>query len=123
MGAHFEALDEGVLLEPLDSRYTQVGFSLVSVQVCKQKFLLIGAMISHDNMCYSCLVSSTTYSWRNETSMTYLPMSHVAAHMIDIYLPLVCGGTLYFVDKDCLKGKLVSYSHFTIIVQVGWVCN
>ena len=34
VGAHFEALDEGVLLVPLDPRYTQVGFNLVSVQVC-----------------------------------------------------------------------------------------
>ena len=34
MGAHFEALDEGVLLVPLDLRYTQVGFNLISVQVC-----------------------------------------------------------------------------------------
>ena len=34
MGAHFEALDEGVLLVPLDPRYTQVGFNLVSVHVC-----------------------------------------------------------------------------------------
>ena len=34
MGAHFEALDKGVLLVPLDPRYTQVGFNLISVQVC-----------------------------------------------------------------------------------------
>ena len=34
MGAHFEALDEGVLVAPLDSRYTQVGFNIISVQVC-----------------------------------------------------------------------------------------
>ena len=34
VGAHFEALDEGVLLVLLDSRYTQVGFNLISVQVC-----------------------------------------------------------------------------------------
>ena len=34
VGAHFEALDEGALLVPLDPRYTQVGFNLVSVQVC-----------------------------------------------------------------------------------------
>ena len=65
-------------------------------------------MISHDNICYSCLTSLTTYSWQNEVSMTYLPMSHVAAHLIDIYMPLPCGGTVYFADKDCLKGKLVS---------------
>ena len=34
MGANFEAPDEGVLLVPLDPRYTQVGFNLISVQVC-----------------------------------------------------------------------------------------
>ena len=28
MGAHFGALDEGVLLVPLDPKYTQVGFNL-----------------------------------------------------------------------------------------------
>ena len=34
MGAHFEALGEGVLLVPFDPRYIEVGFNLVSVQVC-----------------------------------------------------------------------------------------
>ena len=34
MGARFEALDEGILLVPSDPRYTQVGFNLISVQVC-----------------------------------------------------------------------------------------
>ena len=34
MGAHFKALDECVLVTPLDPRYVQVGFNLVSVQVC-----------------------------------------------------------------------------------------
>ena len=33
--AHFEALDEGVLLVSLDPRYTQVGFNLIYVQVCE----------------------------------------------------------------------------------------
>ena len=38
MGAHIEALDEGILVAPLDSRHTQVGFNLVSVQVCNVSF-------------------------------------------------------------------------------------
>ena len=33
VGARFEALTEGVLMAPLDPRYTQVGFNLISVQV------------------------------------------------------------------------------------------
>ena len=35
MGAHFETLIEGVLMALLDFRYTQVGFNLISVLVCK----------------------------------------------------------------------------------------
>ena len=36
VGAHFKALEKGVLEEPLNSRYwySQVGFNLISVQVC-----------------------------------------------------------------------------------------
>ena len=33
VGAHFKALLEDDLMAPLDSRYTQVGFNLTSVQV------------------------------------------------------------------------------------------
>ena len=33
VGAHFEALNEPVLKAPSDSRYTQVAFNLISVQV------------------------------------------------------------------------------------------
>ena len=31
VGAHFEPLDEGVFVAPLDPRYTEIGFDLVSV--------------------------------------------------------------------------------------------
>ena len=33
VGAHLEALDEGVLMVPLNPRYTQVGLNSVFVQV------------------------------------------------------------------------------------------
>ena len=32
VGAHIKALNEGILVAPLDSRYTQVGFNLVPVR-------------------------------------------------------------------------------------------
>lgn len=44
----------------------------------------------------------------NERIVSYLPLSHVAAQMVDIYIPLNCAGTLYFADKDALKGTLVN---------------
>ena len=42
MGAHFESLDDGVDVAPLDHRCTQVGFNSVSVQVCVKKTPLFG---------------------------------------------------------------------------------
>ena len=46
MGAHFEALDEGVLLVLLDPRYTQAGFNLVSVQVWSIKEVPLCAQLT-----------------------------------------------------------------------------
>ena len=48
VGAHFEALDEGVLQVPLDSRYTQVELNLASVQVCTIHPLLLNTYIGED---------------------------------------------------------------------------
>ena len=68
---------------------------------------LAGAMLSHDNITYSSLISTRSYNWEHESLMSFLPMSHVAAQMMDNYLTPFCGGTTYFADKDCLKGTLV----------------
>ena len=45
MGAHFEALDDGVLLVLLDPRYTQVGFNIVSVQVCHTVMVFLSNLL------------------------------------------------------------------------------
>ena len=65
-------------------------------------------MISHDNATYCSYIACTTHNWKEETTISYLPMSHVAAHIIDNYLAPFSGGTSYFADKDCMKGTLVS---------------
>ena len=41
VAAHFKGLAEGVLVAPLDSRYTQVGFNLISVQVCNSSICVL----------------------------------------------------------------------------------
>ena len=53
MGAHFEALDEGVRVLPLEPRYTHIGFNLVSVQVCCK--LLCRCMLSLKSWKCDCL--------------------------------------------------------------------
>lgn len=42
-----------------------------------------------------------------EEYISFLPLSHVAAQMADIYCPLTCSATVYFADKNALKGTLI----------------
>lgn len=44
---------------------------------------------------------------KNEVFISYLPLSHVAAQMTDLYLPISTGGLVYFAQPDALKGTLV----------------
>ena len=41
--------------------------------------------------------------FRKERILSYLPMSHVAANMLDIHAPHTVAATVYFADKDVLK--------------------
>ena len=38
--------------------------------------------------------------------MSFLPLSHVAANITDILVMLTCVGTVYFADRNALKGTL-----------------
>ena len=49
MGARFEALIEGVLIAPLDYRYTEVGFNFISAQVCDDSNLGLFLTTSLEN--------------------------------------------------------------------------
>ena len=69
-------------------------------------------MISHDNLTFSCDISIKEYDWRvggKETLCSYLPLSHIAPHMIDIYMIVRCAGTAFIMDKDALRGTLVKF--------------
>ena len=35
--------------------------------------------------------------------VTYLPLSHIVAQLVDIWLVISGGGTIHFTDKDALK--------------------
>ena len=66
-------------------------------------------MLSHDNVTFGVRMVSEHIGYRpqEEVSMSYLPLSHVAAQVFDIYLMIYNGGTVGFADKDALKGTLV----------------
>jgi len=43
--------------------------------------------------------------WRysSEVIVSYLPLSHVAAQIVDIYVPMLYAASIYFAQPDALK--------------------
>jgi long-chain-fatty-acid--CoA ligase ACSBG len=64
-------------------------------------------MISHDNCTWTANVVITALQIDHTDSMiSYLPLSHIAAQMLDIHGPLFAGFPVYFAQPDALKGSL-----------------
>lgn len=38
--------------------------------------------------------------------ITYLPLSHIAGQMADLYVPIHAATTVYFAQPDALKGSI-----------------
>ncbi|XP_006126863.1 long-chain-fatty-acid--CoA ligase ACSBG2 isoform X1 [Pelodiscus sinensis] len=71
-----------------------------------------GVMLSHDNITWTALsagryVRLTEGPEQQELVISYLPLSHIAAQMIDIWLPIAFGAQVFFARPDALKGSLV----------------
>nr|XP_056700369.1 long-chain-fatty-acid--CoA ligase ACSBG2 [Euleptes europaea] len=71
-----------------------------------------GVMLSHDNITWTAraggqYVGLSCALERQELVVSYLPLSHVAAQMIDIWLPMTFGMQTFFAQPDALKGSLV----------------
>uniref|UniRef100_A0A671QS99 Long-chain-fatty-acid--CoA ligase ACSBG2 n=1 Tax=Sinocyclocheilus anshuiensis TaxID=1608454 RepID=A0A671QS99_9TELE len=72
-----------------------------------------GVMLSHDNLTWTAFVTGQDVSLTDadklqEVIVSYLPLSHIAAQMIDVWLPMKAGGVTYFAQPDALKGSLAN---------------
>ncbi|XP_026198590.1 long-chain-fatty-acid--CoA ligase ACSBG2-like [Anabas testudineus] len=69
-----------------------------------------GVMLSHDNLTWTAHTSATMANIKpgEEVIVSYLPLSHVAAQMVDIWIGMRFAGTIYFAEPDALKGSLVN---------------
>ncbi|XP_023331008.1 long-chain-fatty-acid--CoA ligase ACSBG2 [Eurytemora carolleeae] len=69
-----------------------------------------GVMLSHDNLTFTArtLVEHYGLTWGEERLVSYLPLSHVAANIMDLFMFTSCAGTIYFANRDALKGTLIS---------------
>jgi len=71
---------------------------------------ILGAMLSHDNATWSSYIGPKTYEWdSDDVLMSYLPLSHIAALMIDTYFAATVGAAVAYADKEALRGTLVSW--------------
>ena len=43
---------------------------------------------------------------QQQSIVSYLPLSHIAGLMTDLYWPMTAGATTYFAPPDALKGSL-----------------
>lgn len=68
-----------------------------------------GVMLSHDNLTYTSTLPAKVWNIGEgkEKSLSFLPLSHVAAQVTDLYVGIYGGGHVYFAQPDALKGSLV----------------
>ncbi|XP_055094229.1 long-chain-fatty-acid--CoA ligase ACSBG2 isoform X3 [Symphalangus syndactylus] len=69
-----------------------------------------GVMLSHDNITWmaGAVAKDFKLTEKHETVVSYLPLSHIAAQMMDIWVPIKIGALTYFAQADALKGTLTS---------------
>ena len=72
-----------------------------------------GVMLSHDNILMEVKgISNSLDPWISDAAksqdvcISYLPLSHIAAQMTDIFIPILAGAVVYFARPDALKGSL-----------------
>ena len=66
-------------------------------------------MISHDSVTFGTFGNFEINEARfgQERSLSYLPLSHIAGMLVDIYMPIGNGSTSCFADSNALKGTLI----------------
>ncbi|XP_075031468.1 long-chain-fatty-acid--CoA ligase ACSBG2 isoform X2 [Calonectris borealis] len=71
-----------------------------------------GVMLSHDNLTWTAsaagrFIRLTDAKEKQELVVSYLPLSHIAAQMSDIWSAMTFGVQVFFAQPDALKGTLV----------------
>ena len=65
-------------------------------------------MISHDNIVWTTKMMGKHMGgvMHTDKMVSYLPLSHIAAQLLDIGLPACCGCKIHFARPDALKGTI-----------------
>ncbi|XP_043557361.1 long-chain-fatty-acid--CoA ligase ACSBG2-like [Chiloscyllium plagiosum] len=70
-------------------------------------------MLSHDNMTWTAKTAGQMVGLQHarkvqERVVSFLPVSHIAAQMMDLWIPMKFGAATYFAQPDALKGTLLN---------------
>ncbi|XP_011062484.1 PREDICTED: long-chain-fatty-acid--CoA ligase ACSBG2-like [Acromyrmex echinatior] len=67
-------------------------------------------MLNHDNLLHGIwgLLPVLHMKKKSEVIVSYLPLSHIAAQLIDVILNIMLASTVYFADPSALKGTLIN---------------
>lgn len=57
-----------------------------------------------------------------EEVVSYLPLSHVAAQVLDIFIPILYAGTVYFAQPDALRVRRQRPIPLPILISTTGVC-
>lgn len=74
-------------------------------------------MISHDNYTFICdTAARATGMWTPEREgkirlLSLLPLSHVAAQLVDLIIAIRGGANVFFTDPSALQGNLAKFLH------------
>ena len=72
-----------------------------------------GAMLSHDNIIWTVdIVAQDIGISHADRVVSFLPLNHIAASMIDCYASITTGMAVYLARPDALKGSLVKTLQF-----------
>ena len=52
-------------------------------------------------------MQESTFTAGSEHIISYLPLSHVATQLLDVFTTIACAGTCWFAQPDALKGSLL----------------
>ena len=88
---------------PISSPTDLITYIMTSGTTGKSK----AVKITYENVAFTCSQMVKNYSLSNEKIVSYLPLSHIAASMFDMFCHFYHGGTVYFAQQDALQGSLV----------------
>ena len=110
--SQFMQLGKDVPTEAVDSRgaLTRPGNCATLIYTSGTTGPPKAVMISHDNLCWTAqnVLDNYLHLSHEERIVSYLPLSHVAGQLIDIYLTMFIGSCAYFAQPDALKGTLTN---------------